>query len=153
MFKKHTTFRKLDVSSYGEKVGNTYSVGSFIHEPKKLNHGTKIVQIHEKSPRSYRLYKLPTSLRLGESIWDKYQNWTGPSNLLNIPYGSIPCISYTCCYFQFPNPGFIPTYPMTHFIGMLGHFTLLEHHTTDKVQKLSNPEIKSRNKQKLFFFM
>jgi hypothetical protein len=37
----------------------------------------------------------------GESGWEKCPNWIGWSEWLSMPYGPVPYISYTCCYFQF----------------------------------------------------
>jgi hypothetical protein len=38
----------------------------------------------------------------------------------------VHCISFIYCYFQFPNPSFIPAYPVILFVGMLDFLMFIE---------------------------
>jgi hypothetical protein len=53
---------------------------------------------------------LLTSLPIqGGAKWENYPNWSDLSwsDCLSMPYGSIPCLYYTCCCFKFKiNPSF-----------------------------------------------
>lgn len=60
-------------------------------------------------------------------------------DLLNVPYGQIPCISYTCWCFQFPKSWLCPNLPYYLHHRHVSQFLFFCKHISEVVPMLTEP--------------